>query len=212
MTYTEQPLTTVRLYGKLGARFGRVHKIAVANCSEAVSFLSAMIPGMEKYMLESESKGVKYAAFYGKKNLSEKELLTPNLGQDIRIAPVLAGAKSGVFTFVLGAALFFVAPYLAPVIGNVAGALGLDAISIMISAQSALAGIGAGLMLSGAMQLISPQQKGISTKDGPDNGASYNFNGPVNTTAQGNCVPLLYGECWIGSATVSAALISEDKQ
>ena len=51
----------------------------------------------------------------------------------------------------------------------------------------------------------------LSVGDGPDNGASYNFNGPVNTTAQGNPVPLLYGEMFVGSATISAGIYSEDQ-
>ena len=68
------------------------------------------------------------------------------------------------------------------------------------------------MMLGGVAQLLSPQQRGLSAKDGPENGASYNFNGPVNTTAQGNPVPLLYGELIIGSATVSAGIYSQDQQ
>ena len=77
---------------------------------------------------------------------------------------------------------------------------------------SAVASLGTALMLGGVMQLLSPQQKGLSAKDSPDNGASYNFNGPVNTTAQGNPVPLLYGELIVGSAVISAGIYSEDQQ
>ena len=77
---------------------------------------------------------------------------------------------------------------------------------------SAVASLGTALMLGGVMQLLSPQQKGLSAKDSPDNGASYHFNGPVNTTAQGNPVPLLYGELIVGSAVISAGIYSEDQQ
>ena len=212
MEYLESNnIVTVRFYGKLGATFGRVHKVAVNNCSEAVTFLSAIIPGLEKYLLESESRGVKYAAFYGKQNISEAQLLDNHNGEDIRIAPVPRGGKSPVFTFVLGAVLFFTAPYLAPMIGNTAAFLGFDAINVMLAAKTAIVGFGASLMVSSAVQIISPQQKGLATRDGPDNGSSYNTNGPVNTTAQGNCVPVLYGEMWVGSATISASMTSEDQ-
>jgi predicted phage tail protein len=34
----------------------------------------------------------------------------------------------------------------------------------------------------------------------------------VNLTAQGNPVPLLYGELIIGSSTISAGVYSEDQQ
>ena len=34
------------------------------------------------------------------------------------------------------------------------------------------------MMLNGVAQMLSPQQRMLSVGDGPDNGASYNFNGP----------------------------------
>jgi predicted phage tail protein len=71
--------------------------------------------------------------------------------------------------------------------------------------------MGAVVALGGVIQLASPTQTGLSTKDSPDNGASYNFNGAVNTTAQGNCVPVHYGEGWTGSAVVSAGIYAEDQ-
>jgi predicted phage tail protein len=67
-------------------------------------------------------------------------------------------------------------------------------------------------VLGGVAQMLSPQQKGLSSKDSPDNGASYNFNGPVNTQAQGNPVPLLYGRMIVGSAVISAGIYAEDQQ
>lgn len=76
---------------------------------------------------------------------------------------------------------------------------------------TALFGLGVSLALGGVVQMLSPQQRGLSTRDNPENGASYSFNGPVNTTAQGNCVPVLYGEMMVGSAVVSAGIYAEDQ-
>ncbi|HCW20974.1 MAG TPA: phage tail protein, partial [Achromobacter sp.] len=53
--------------------------------------------------------------------------------------------------------------------------------------------------------------RGLSTRDSPDNGASYNFNGPVNTSAQGIPVPVLYGRMIVGSAVISAGIYAEDQ-
>ncbi|MCH3763267.1 tail assembly protein, partial [Campylobacter coli] len=75
----------------------------------------------------------------------------------------------------------------------------------------ATATLGLSMMLGGVAQMLSPQQRLLSARDRPENGASYNFNGPVNTTAQGNPVPLLYGEMFVGSATISAGIYSEDQ-
>jgi len=203
-------LRTIRLYGYLGAQFGRVHRLAVASCAEAVQALCVLLPGFERELMTSKDRGVGYACFLGRRNLADDQLCDLAGQEDIRIAPVVQGAKrGGLFTLVLGAALFFAAPYMA----GAAFASG-TALGTTLAPMIATYGVSMGklLMLSGVTQLLSPQQKGLSTADGPDNGASYNFNGPVNTSAQGNPVPLLYGELIIGSASISAGIFAEDQQ
>ncbi len=203
-----EQLRTIRLYGTLGTQFGRVHRLAVATCAEAVQALCVLLPGFERELMGSKDRGVGYACFLGKRNLSEDRLCDPAGHADIRIAPMVQGAKrSGLFSIVLGAALFFAAPLLVnPATMAMLGEGG----AMMLGAG--VASMGKLLMLSGVTQLLSPQQKGLSAKDGPDNGASYNFNGAVNTTAQGNPVPLLYGELITGSAVASSGIYAEDQQ
>ncbi|VFR54607.1 Phage tail assembly protein I [plant metagenome] len=202
-----EELQTVRLYGKLGAAFGRVHRLVVSSAQEAVAALSATVPGFEKALLESEGRGVRYAVFHGRRNLRDDEMAAPVRDGDIRIAPVLAGAKrSGLFQVVLGAALVVGASLFAgPAASGLFGAIGATGAAGMI------AGMGVAMALTGVAQMLTPQLQGLSSLDNPENGASYNFNGPVNTTAQGNCVPVLYGEMIIGSAVVSAGIYSEDQ-
>lgn len=203
-----ETLRTIRLYGTLGAKFGRVHRLAVASTAEAIRALSVLLPGFERELMTSKDRGVGYACFLGKRNLPEDRLHDPAGRDDIRIAPMLVGAKrGGLFTIILGAGLFFAAPYLA---GAAFGAGAGVGVSVGISTYGVA--LGKMLMLAGVSQLLAPQQQKLSTRDGPDNGASYNFNGPVNTTAQGNAVPLLYGEMFIGSATISAGIFAEDQQ
>ena len=61
------------------------------------------------------------------------------------------------------------------------------------------------------MQMLAPQAKGLSAVDDPHNRASYSFNGPVNTSAQGNPVGLLYGQAIVGSAVISAGIYAQDQ-
>lgn len=197
-----ETLRTVRLYGRLGAQFGRVHRLAVNSPAEAVRALCVLVPGFEAEMAASGGQGVAYACFVGKRNLSEDQLSHPVGEADIRIAPMPAGAKrGGLFQTILGAALIAVSFFIPP-----AGAFGIAALS-----AGAVGAIGVSLALGGIVQMLSPQQRTLSTKDQPENGASYNFNGPVNTTAQGNPVPILYGRMMVGSATISAGIFSEDQ-
>ena len=195
-------LTTVRLSGKLGTMFGRVHRIAVSSAQEAALALSATVPGFERELLTSADKGVRYAVFYGKRNISEDEIESICEKQEIRIAPVMQGSKrGGLFQTILGAALIGLAAWQPQFLGLAKGWW----------SASTLGGIGISLALGGVMQMLSPQQRGLSTRDNPENGASYNFNGPVNTTAQGNPVPVLYGEMIVGSAVASAGIFAENQ-
>lgn len=196
---------TIRLYGPLGARFGRVHRFAVANAAEAIRALSAMVPGFERELMQSRDRGIAYAVFLGKRNIGETELMHPPGQEDIRIAPVIQGSKrAGVLQTILGVALIAVSVFFPPA---GAGYFGVAALS-----GAAVGGLGFSLAIGGVVQMLSPQPKGLTGVDSADNGASYNFNGPVNVTAQGNPVPLLYGEMIVGSATVSAGIYSEDQQ
>ena len=200
---TDETLRTIRLYGKMGARFGREHRLAVANPAEAIRALCVLIPGFEKELMTSKDRGIGYAVFIGKQNLKEDELQVPPGQEDIRIAPVIMGSKNGgIFNIILGVVLIATA-WINP--GNILAASGL------LSA-STVAGLGLSLALGGIIQVISPQPSGLSGVQSPDNGASYNFNGPVNVTAQGNPVPLLYGEMIVGSATISAGIYSQRQQ
>lgn len=186
-------MRTIRLYGRLGHLFGRVHKLAVSSPAEAVHALGVMVDGFKSYLLESKSKGVQFAVFVGKTNITQDELRNPPGKQDIRIAPVPTGRKGGggIISLIAGAVLIVVGAFT----GN--GFL--------------IAG-GAALLLGGVLMMTSPQQKGLGTDDDEKNRPSYNFNGAVNTSAQGRCVPLAYGEIITGSAVISAGIYTEDQQ
>lgn len=201
---TNTTLRTVRLSGELGAKFGRVYKLAVCSVAEAVAALCAVVPGFEAELLGAEGRGVRYACFVAGRNVGEAQLEDIADG-DIHIAPVLSGSKNGgLFQVVLGAALVVGAGLAIPGSGAFA-ALGAGGFS------GAVAGVGMAMFFGGIVQLISPQQRAVSARDNPENGASYNFNGAVNTTAQGNCYPVLYGELFVGSQVLSAGIYAEDQ-
>lgn len=189
-----QPLVVlVMLYGVLGARFGRVHHLAVASCAEAVHALCVKIPGFRRFMRLSEERGLTYAVFRGKQNLSEDEVaMRQDTTEPIRIAPIVVGSKGGgLFATIAGLALIAIGAF---------------------TGQYYLAIAGAGLMLGGIAMSMSPSPVGVLDKEGDGNKPSYAFGGAVTTTAQGRCKPLLYGERDIGGALISAGVFSEDQQ
>ncbi|MBS4495140.1 tail assembly protein [Cronobacter sakazakii] len=195
-------LKTVRLYGALGARFGRVHRLVIASPAEACRALSVILPGFEQYMQTAHLRGLRFAVFRGKKNIGQDELKHNSGEEDIRIAPVIAGSKrGGVLQTILGAVLVVGALALGPMgIGAIAGSTAMS-IGLM----------GGSMMIGGVVQMLSPQPGGLASRQDPDNAPSYAFGGPVNTTAMGNPVGLLYGEREIGGAIVSAGIYTNDQ-
>jgi predicted phage tail protein len=187
-------LRVIRLYGILGFLFGREHCLAVGSTAEAMRALRVLLPGFEKFMMNARDNGLTFAVFNGKRNLSENELAHPVGNDEIRIAPVIIGSKnSGLFTTILGTAL--------AIVGVVTSEFG----------GGFLIGIGASMALGGIVQMLSPQQSGLASNSGPDNGTSYYFNGAVNSNAQGDCVPRGYGRMRVGSKVISAGIYAEDQ-
>ena len=188
--------TTIRLYGEMGQMFGRVHRVALDTCTpaEAIRYLCSQFPKARAYLTQSGDRGVGFAVFRGKENLDVDNLREPVGADDIRIAPMIMGSKNGgVFNIVLGAVLIAASfiPFLAPVAPYLLNA-------------------GIALVAGGVIQLLTPVPKGGKGQDRPENAPSYVFSGAVNTQAQGNPVPLLYGRMIVGSAVVSAGINAED--
>ncbi|HDN2648108.1 TPA: tail assembly protein [Enterobacter hormaechei] len=193
-------LTTIRLYGALGARFGRVHKLAVQTSAEAVKALCINFDGLEDYLMNAKKNGMTFAVFRGKRNIGVQDFQELAGDSDIRIAPVMEGAKkAGIFQTILGAVMVIAGIVVTGLSYGWATPVG----GAMISA-------GIGMMAGGIYQMLSPQPKGLQGRDDPDNKPSYAFGGSVNTLAMGNPVALLYGVREIGGAIISAGIVAED--
>lgn len=193
-------LTTIRLYGALGVRFGRVHMLAVQTSAEAVKALCINLDGLESYLMSAKKNGMTFAVFRGKRNIGVEDYQNLAGNSDIRIAPVMEGAKkAGIFQTILGAVMVVAGIVVTGLSYGWASPVG----GAMISA-------GIGMMAGGIYQMLSPQPKGLQGRDDPDNKPSYAFGGSVNTLAMGNPVAILYGEREIGGAIISAGVISED--
>jgi predicted phage tail protein len=144
--------------------------------------------------MTSKDRGMAYAVFIDKDNVGREEFANPVAGRTIKFVPILQGSKNGgILQIVLGIVLIVVGAFTS------------------YAGGSALISMGISMVLGGVINLLSPQQN-ISSKNNPNNGTSYNFSGPINTAAQGNPVPLLYGRMIVGSAVISAGIYAEDKQ
>lgn len=190
---------TVKLYGVLRRHFGREYLLDVSSPRDAVQALCALVPGFEKFLATGEERGLVFAVFSGRRNLSLEELdLQGSDAEEIRIAPIIQGSKQGgMFQVVLGAVLV-VAGLLS---GGTTSAIGV----------AMMAG-GAAMALGGVVQMLSPTAKtGGLDRNEDGNNPSYGFGSAVTTIAQGNPYPVLYGEREIGGAIESGGVYPQDK-
>ncbi|WP_375581512.1 tail assembly protein [Acinetobacter baumannii] len=215
-------LKTIKLYGVLGKKFGREYKLDVANTREAMRALSVQIAGFEQYMLTAHKQGLAFAIFLRSKNASKKRgkkrpaiydhetkrLITgDNIGEEqldmnteadtIHIVPRVmgAGGNNGILQLVLGAIL--IAASFIPGIGQ--------------AAQVALIGAGAGMAMGGVASMLMPKIDNTQDQNQDGNRANKGFGGAVTTVAQGNPVPILYGQREVGGFIVSAGQYPEDQ-
>ena len=184
----------IKLYGDLGEKFGRVHRLAVASAAEAVRALVSQIPGFRAYV---ERPGAAYQVRLSGRTVDpERELARETTGT-IALVPVIEGGKNGLFQTILGVALIVVAWW---------NPMGWAASGALMS-QATLYGMGASMLLGGISQMLAPvpQLNDTMRKDDP----SYAFGGVINTTQQGGPVPIVYGQHLTGSTVVAVGMWAE---
>lgn len=201
-------MKTIYLLGELGKKFGRKHRLDVKTPAEAVRAFVANFPDFERHMIESGERGVGYQVLAGATPIGNYDDIHNPTGanESIRFIPTLTGAGgNGITSVLLGVAL--IAASFIPGL-NVAVWAGASA-----TFASVAFGIGVSLALGGLAQMLTPTPKAssINTNSGTtENLPSYAFNGPVNVTAQGNPVPIGYGRMIVGSAVISAGIVTEE--
>lgn len=202
-------LRVVHLHGKLGKEFGASYRFDVATAAEALRALNCAFPGRFIKAIENGA----YKIIRGdKRNGMQLDLDLVNqlrLGlADLHIIPVAKGAASntakGTAKVVLGAALVGGAIFLSG--GTLATPLAASGI-LSGTTYGTVAAIGFGLALSGASTLLS---KPAGQQTQASNGLSVNGGNIGNSGKQGDAVPLIYGECMVGSTPVQVWSDVED--
>lgn len=190
-------LKKIRLYGVLAKKFGKEFRLDVENTREAMRALSVQVPGFEHFMLHAHEQGLEFAVFQDKQNISETELDMSTSAKVIKVVPKVKGAGGAVQT-ILGAVLVVVGIVVTGMSFGSAGAVG-----------AALIGAGVGMMVGGIAMMLMPKiENQDQNQDG--NKANKGFGGAVTTVAQGNPVPVLYGQREVGGFIASAGQYPED--
>ncbi len=198
-------LRKIILSGELGKIFGREHRFAITTPAEAIRALCANHKSFARHLLDSESRGFGYRVTVDKEPLGDVKNVHNPVSRTVRIVPVIMGAKKGgLMNIVLGAALIGAA--------FLTGGASLAAGGVVFSglAGQVAFGLGVSMLLGGVSSLLSPTPKAGKPAEQPENQPSYAFNGPVNTSSAGQCVPYAFGRLIIGSAVASAGISADD--
>ncbi|MFW1969378.1 tail assembly protein [Acinetobacter guillouiae] len=183
-------LKTIKLYGVLGKKFGKEFKLAVESTREAVKALSVQVPGFEQFMLTAHEHGLSFAVFQDDENISEDQIDFDTSAKVIKIVPKVigAGGDGGVINLILGAVMVVVGAW---------------------TGQGWLVGMGIGMVAGGVAQMLAPK---VDAQDQNQDGnkSNFGFGGAVTTIAQGNPVPILYGQREVGGFIVNAGQFAVD--
>ncbi|EQB1638786.1 tail assembly protein [Escherichia coli] len=167
------------------------------TAAEAIRALSLQVPGFRRQMNEGWYQ-IRIAGRDAGENELSARLNEPLAnGAVLHIVPRLAGAKSGgVFQTVLGAAL-------------VAAAIWMPGISI--AASNIMFSMGAAMALGGVAQLLAPKAKTPEYRSTDNGKQNTYFSSLDNMIAQGNPMPVPYGEMLVGSRRISQDISTRDE-
>lgn len=177
--------------------------------AEAIRALATQLPAFRQKLSDGW-----YQVRIAGKDTGERELsarLHESLpdGAVIHLVPRTAGAKNGgVFQIVLGAvaiaASFFTAGASLAMWGAALSATTLSATTVLFS-------LGASMILGGVAQMLVPKPK-TPRMQTTDNGKQNTyFSSLDNMVAQGNVLPVLYGEMRVGSRVISQEISTADE-
>ncbi|EBN5763958.1 tail assembly protein [Salmonella enterica] len=197
------PVAKICLHGDL-QRFGRRFSLSIKTGAEGVYALAMQIPGFREKMSEGW-----YQIRIAGEDVSE-ETLSARLheplpsGAVIHIVPRMEGAKnSGLFQVIAGAAL---------IVASFIPGLNVAVWAGMAATWSSLAfSIGASLMLGGVAQMLTPKPHSPSMHHADNGKQNVYFSSLDNMIAQGNPLPILYGEMLVGSRRISQSLSTRDE-
>ncbi|WP_208348685.1 tail assembly protein [Pseudaestuariivita rosea] len=189
-------IRTIYLHGALGKAFGREHRLAIDTPAEAVRALCTLVEGFEAHVRDRLYQVFRGAEVDGRdQSPQELHIAFAPEETELHIVPRAQGAKDGGLGKIITGAVLIAASFI-PGVGPAFAA--------------ALTQMGAAMVLGGISQMLAPPPIEADYDD-REQPKSQLFNSATNVTTPGVAVPVLVGECEVGSVVASAAIHIEDR-
>lgn len=181
-------MITVTLHGALAERFAAPPPLAVASPAEAIRALCLMLPGFRAALEASNVEIIAGDLETGRavEVATVRERFRAD-ERELHIAPAVEGAED-VGKIVVGA-LLIGASFLIPGVGPIAVQIGL------------------GLVLGGVSGLLAPSPPRRERREEAESSSLYGDQ--ANTATPATPLPVLFGECVVGSVVISASVVAE---
>ena len=177
------------LYGEARKLFGKKYRLDVESPAEAIKALSMMVDGFREWLLKNKDE--KFVVTVNGKSIEESMLTARGEGDiAIRVASIRARKGGGAFGIIAGLALIAFTWW--------------SPFTWVAKATFSLYAMGAGLVLSGAAMMLSPQLKPSDDKD--DGKLKSHTFGIQQNSGQGDPVPVVYGEILAKPVVISSGI------
>lgn len=221
-------MTDVILRGILAKNYGESFKAVINSPVDAFRFLEANFPGFYRFIRDKEREGIDYRIVVNGSPIAEDALRSKSKIKEIEIIPVAVGAGDDPWAMI-GAGVILVASVYFPPLGAMMS-YGYGGMTV----GSVVTGLGVSLIAGGVTSLIAgepeidvpaldmgkemdaigpsvPTNLAGSEESGRTPSQSHSYDGPVNTSRQGNPVPICYGgPIMVGSQVISVSIENED--
>lgn len=191
-------IRTIKLHGKLATDTGiKTLKLDVDTPLMMVRGLTALVPGFEESLRSLEvpiniiagnrrvKKDEKKVKSYSAKGLRDDF----GKNKEVHIVPAVEGAALMTAYMIMEWGMSYAAAALVT--------------SVVIS-------MAVNLVIGAITQALAPKPNTSTGAQSVDQRPSFIFNGPVNITAQGYAIPLVYGTCLVGSTVISSGYDAVD--
>ena len=177
------------LYGEARKLFGKKYRLDVESPAEAIKALSMMVDGFREWLLKNKDE--KFVVTVNGKSIEESMLTARGEGDiTIRVASIRARKGGGAFGIIAGLALIAFTWW--------------SPFAWVAASKATLYAVGAGLVLSGAAMMLSPQLKPSDDKD--DGKLKSHTFGIQQNSGQGDPVPVVYGEILAKPVVISSGI------